>query len=137
MLVVNSMKAIFIMLIIPGYGKVWRQNWENGLMNSTQCAENEHFTVPRNVFCCDIHEVLLQNADKDGNIVLKGNDEMYDDEIVRLLAPNVCLSVGTYGHRMTPAPKCVCNEGFDFKSDSQFSKNGPIIGFCLRIDAKN
>ena len=106
-----------MMLIIPNHCKVWRQNWDT-MMNSTHCAKNEHFTFPRKIFCCDVDAEIQENADKDGNIVIKGNDEIYDDEIVRLLAPNVCLSVGENGDRMTPAPKCVCNEGFDFKSDS-------------------
>ena len=62
------------------------------------CAENEHFSLdPRKAICCE--------------------DDSSDNPAMQL-APNVCLEPLMKSTRSAPSPRCICNKGFDLKSES-------------------
>ena len=67
------------------------------------CAENEHFSMdPSKAICCE--------------------DESSENPAMQL-APNVCLEPLMMSHKIVPSPRCICNKGFDLKSQSKITVN--------------
>ena len=78
-------------------------------VNEDVCADNEHFSLGENNFCCDIKKD--DQYDEKGHAVTEAWTGAYDKR-VSYVAPNVCTYAPSKGS--LPVSKCICNQGFDF-----------------------
>ena len=76
------------------------------------CEENEHFSLnPSKAICCE--------------------DDSSDNPAMRL-APNVCLEPLMTIQKSAPSPRCICNKGFDLKSQSKITVKQLIVNIQER-----